>query len=64
MSSEEILEPLAACVHCGFCLPACPTYLATGDESDSPRGRIHLMRALAHGSLTANDAARSSRVTA
>jgi glycolate oxidase iron-sulfur subunit len=64
VSSEEILEPLAACVHCGFCLPACPTYLATGDESDSPRGRIHLMRALAHGSLTADDAALGEHLDA
>ena len=62
--SNEILEPLAACVHCGFCLPACPTYLATGDESDSPRGRIHLMRALAHGSLTAADAALGEHLDA
>jgi glycolate oxidase iron-sulfur subunit len=42
-------------VHCGFCLSACPTYLATGDESDGPRGRIVLMRALERGELAPDD---------
>lgn len=45
-----------ACVHCGFCLQACPTYLTLEDENDSPRGRIVLMRALVDGSLPVHDA--------
>ncbi|TMA96181.1 MAG: 4Fe-4S dicluster domain-containing protein [Deltaproteobacteria bacterium] len=44
-------EKLNTCVHCGLCLAACPTYLDLGTETDSPRGRIHLMRALEEGAL-------------
>ncbi len=43
-------ELINACVHCGFCLPACPTYQSWGEEMDSPRGRIYLMKQVSEGS--------------
>ncbi len=42
-------ELIADCVHCGFCLPACPTYVLWGDEMDSPRGRIYMMKKTLEG---------------
>src|SRR5918998_2698946 len=49
LAAEE--DKLLACVHCGLCLEACPTYVHTGDENDGPRGRIYLMRAVEEGRL-------------
>jgi glycolate oxidase iron-sulfur subunit len=49
------LPGINACVHCGFCLQACPTYLNLEDENDSPRGRIFLMRSLLEGTVKPDD---------
>jgi len=51
-ASVAPLDPLIdKCVHCGFCLPTCPSYLLLGQEMDSPRGRIYMMKAGVEGRL-------------
>jgi glycolate oxidase iron-sulfur subunit len=48
-------ELIADCVHCGFCLSTCPTYLLWGEEMDSPRGRIQLMKMASQGDIRVNE---------
>jgi glycolate oxidase iron-sulfur subunit len=48
-------ELIADCVHCGFCLPTCPTYSLWHEEMDSPRGRIYLMQGLVDGTIPLSD---------
>ncbi len=49
------LADLQNCIHCGFCLPSCPTYVATGQELESPRGRLHLINAVVTGRAEVTD---------
>ena len=51
-SGPHMARAVETCVHCGFCLPACPTYRVLGEEMDSPRGRIVLMKQALEGELS------------
>src|SRR5690348_14262063 len=51
-ASEKILR---SCVHCGFCTATCPTYVLLGDELDSPRGRIYLIKDMLESGKAANE---------
>ena len=61
-SQDQLAEPdiavandiLRKCVHCGFCMATCPTYVLLGDELDSPRGRIYQIREMLEAGITAS----------
>ena len=53
---KHMASAVEACVHCGFCLPTCPTYVAMGEEMDSPRGRIILMKEVLEGGVELEEA--------
>lgn len=55
LQTERYQKMLAQCIHCGLCLPACPTYAIFGTEMDAPRGRIALMRAASDGRVSPED---------
>src|ERR1041384_1789325 len=55
-------DKLLACIHCGLCLEACPTYVITGNENDGPRGRLYLMRAVAEGRLEKTSSAFATHI--
>ena len=59
---ESAASGLDLCVHCGFCLQACPTYLVLEDENDSPRGRLMLMRGAVEGDLAVDDPALTTHI--
>jgi glycolate oxidase iron-sulfur subunit len=53
---KAMADAVSSCVHCGFCLPTCPTYVVLGEEENSPRGRIVLMKEVLEGELEVDDA--------
>ena len=53
---EPMAEAVQKCVHCGVCLPVCPTYQVLGEEMDSPRGRIFLMKEVLEGNVELDEA--------
>jgi len=55
-------DKLLACIHCGLCLEACPTYVITGNENDGPRGRLYLMRAVAEERLESTATAFATHI--
>jgi glycolate oxidase iron-sulfur subunit len=54
---QSMADAVGTCVHCGFCLPSCPTYQVLESEMDSPRGRILLMKSVLEGEISADEAA-------
>jgi glycolate oxidase iron-sulfur subunit len=54
--AEPMTNAIESCVHCGFCLPTCPTYVVLGEEMNSPRGRILLMKETLEGTLNLDEA--------
>src|ERR1039457_1281092 len=61
--SGELRALASDCVHCGFCLPVCPTYQLWGEEMDSPRGRIHLMTQILDGAVAGETVASETVAT-
>lgn len=58
MSKKSLSDLLTQCIHCGFCLEDCPTYQETGNEAESPRGRIYLIRLAEEGQIPYDQDAR------
>ncbi len=56
LRAPEMAQAIENCVHCGFCLPVCPTYNILGEEMDSPRGRIYLMKNVLEENLEVTEA--------